>query len=86
MCTVHCTVYILNILMINHGKDKKVVRKYKGKGGCSAEGLEHTLLKSCLYEDIVKIKFIHKIQFFLQIYYLNILVQSYHYTTLHTLL
>ena len=40
---VHCTdtVYILNItMMINQGKGKEVVKKYKGKGGYSAEGLE----------------------------------------------
>ena len=38
---VHCTVYILNItMMINQEKGKEVVKKYKGKGGYSAEGLE----------------------------------------------
>ena len=34
---VHCTVYILNIIMmINQEKGKEVVSKYKGKGGYSA--------------------------------------------------
>ena len=34
---VHCTVYILNIIMMkNQEKGKEVVSKYKGKGGYSA--------------------------------------------------
>ena len=37
---VHCTVYILNkIMIINQDYDKEGVKKYKGKGGYSAEGL-----------------------------------------------
>ena len=36
----HCTVYILNkTMMINHGLGKEGVKKYKGKGGYSEEGL-----------------------------------------------
>ena len=34
-------MYILNLtIMINQEKGKEVVKKYKGKGGYSAEGLE----------------------------------------------
>ena len=35
---VHCTLYILNkTVMINHELGKEGVKKYKGKGGYSAE-------------------------------------------------
>ena len=38
---VHCTMYIFNItMMINQEKGKEVVKKYKGNGGYSAEGLK----------------------------------------------
>ena len=38
---VHSTVYILNIAMMKHQeKGKKVMKKYKGKGRYSEEGLE----------------------------------------------
>ena len=34
-------MYIINItMMINQRKGKEVVKKYKGKGGYSAQGLE----------------------------------------------
>ena len=40
----HCTVYILNkIMMKNLEKGKREVREYKEKGGYSAEGLEQTV-------------------------------------------
>ena len=68
---VHCTVYILNItMMINQEKGKEVVRKYKGKGGYSAEGLEQRVTY------VIKIMFLNyrvkkivktKYSFFLQI-------------------
>ena len=64
---VHGTVYILNItMMINQGKGKEVVKKYKGKGGYSAEGLEQwvTFIIRIMFmnhrvKKIVKTKFIH---------------------------
>ena len=37
---IHCTVFILNkTMMINQETGKEGVKKYKGKGGYSAEGL-----------------------------------------------
>ena len=45
---VHCTVYNLNItMMINQEKGKELVKKYKGKGGYSAEGLKQTPYSIC---------------------------------------
>ena len=64
---VHCTVYILNItMMINQELVKEGVKKYKGKGGYSAEGLEQrvtyiirNMFMNYRVKKIAKIKFIH---------------------------
>ena len=46
---VHCTVYILNIIMmINQEKGKEVVSKYKGKGGYSVD-------ESYFYKNVLKL-------------------------------
>ena len=63
----HCTVYILNIkMMINQEKGVEVVKKYKGKGGYSAAGLEQRvtyiiriMFMNYRVKKIVKTKFIH---------------------------
>ena len=60
-------MYILNIIMmINQGKGQEVVRKYKGKGGYSAEGLEQrvtyiirNMFMNYRGKKIAKTKFIH---------------------------
>ena len=72
---VHCTVYILNItMMINQEKGKEVVKKYKGKGGYSAEGLEQrvtyiirNIFMNYRVKKIAKTKFNEKKLFFLQV-------------------
>ena len=66
---VHCTVYILNIIMMkNQEKGKEVVSKYKGKGGYSGEGLVGTegniIFLNYMMKKIVKTKFIHMIHSF----------------------
>ena len=46
---VHCTVYLLNIIMmINQEKGKEVVSKYKGKGGYSVD-------ESYFYKNVLKL-------------------------------
>ena len=73
---LHCIVYILyKTMMINQEKDKEVVKKYKWKGGYSAEGLEQRvtyiiriMFMNYRVKKIVKTKFIHmKHSFFLEI-------------------
>ena len=63
------------MMMKNEEKGKEVVRKYKGKGGYSAEGLEHRvtyaykiMFMNYRVKKRVKTKFIQFIHsFFLQI-------------------
>ena len=69
---IHCTVYIINIIMmINEEEGKEVVKKYKGKEGYSVEGLEQrvTYVFKIMFlnyrvKKIVKTKFIHMIHSF----------------------
>ena len=68
-------MYILNIMMMkNEEKGKEVVRKYKGKGGYSAEGLEQRvtyiiriMFTNYRVKKIVKTKLIHMKHSILQI-------------------
>ena len=84
--------------MMNQEKGKKVMKKYKEKGGYSVKGLEHrvTYFIRIMFmnynlqgeETIVKTKFIHmKHSFFLQILhkYLNSSWRLFFYTVLQLL-
>ena len=72
---VHCTVCILyKTMMINQELGKEGVKKYKGKGGYSAEGLEQrvtyiirNMFMNYRVKKIAKIYPHEKQLFFLQI-------------------